>query len=578
MKIIRNRKVATKLWIMISPAILALIIFCLQSGHQQSMILEQAQETFYDIIAKNSSLILNADRDYYHAALAEKEEILTKQSISEDKDEQLIAVFDDKVAQVLANMNQAYKNLENYPDLLREFKHPSEELSWIEIYDNFSIHFANWRASYNLETGIGDLERRDKEFNRTRQDFKLMNELLDAYGIHTAGELKENVQQNIRLVGAAFLILVVYISYMAFSIIQYLRKSIKNLTADMNSLSNNDLSFTPHSLDSTDELGVLSKAVSEMIRSLKAICENLSSAAVKLSDASVKMKLSSNEIGASMDEITGTISDIAAGAGNQAGDTEHLTDEINRLGEVIVQNAQSADILMKSSNRIEEASQAGLDAVEQLDTITKGNQELFQNIFDRISITSNKAAQIGNVTSMISGIAAQTNLLALNAAIEAARAGDAGRGFAVVANEIRILAEKSAESTKIIDSMLDELRNNILEADEKSKTVRDAVVTQTKKVMDTKEKYYAIVTSINEINREVEELNIASREVEHSRSVVMDYASNLSAIAQENAASTEEASATTEEILAGMITIGGVGEEVDRLVQELKGLIDQFKL
>lgn len=578
MKIIRNRKVATKLWIMISPAILTLILFCLLSGYQQNKILKETQETFYEIVAKTSNLTLNADRDFYHAALVEKEEVLTKESISEEKNEQLIAVFEEKAALVLEDMNLAYKNLEHHPELLKDFKHPSEDLSWMELYDNFSIHFASWRAAYNLETGIGDLERRENEFNKTRQDLKLMNELLDAYGTDVSEYIKDNVQQNIRLMSAVILIIAVYISYMSLSIINYLRKNIKHLTADMNALSDNDLSIVPHTLNSSDELGVLSNAVSEMIRSLKAICEKLSSAAAKLAEASVKMKFCSNEIGTSMNEITSTIGDIAEGAGNQAEDTEHLTDEINRLGEVILQNTQSTDSLIQSSNRIEKASHEGLEVVEQLDAITKSNQDSFQNIFDIINITSNRASQIGNVTGMLAEIAAQTNLLALNAAIEAARAGDAGRGFAVVADEVRALAEKSAESTRIIDTMLDELRENILEADKKSRQVQEAVATQTRRVLDTKEKYYSIVSSIDVVNREVEVLDAVSREVEQSRSTVMDYAMNLSAIAQENAASTEEASATSEEILAGMITIGGVGEEVDRLVQELKGLIDQFKL
>ncbi len=578
MPIIRNRKVATKLWVMITPAILTLVILCLQSGYQQRKLLDEAKETFYDIVAKTSNLILNADRDYYHAALIEKEVILSGHSIEEEKKELLIDEFDEKIAVVLEDMNQAYKNLEHYPELLKKYPHPTEGLSWLEIYDYFSIHFASWRASYNLETGLGDLDRREVEFNKTRQDLKLMNELLDAYGIHITAQMNEEVQQNVRLMSAFILIIAVYISYMSFYIINYLRKNIKNVTADMNSLASNDLSIVPHQIKSKDELGVLSKAVSHMISSLKGICEQLSSAASMLATSSTKMKYSSDEIGVSMNEIATTIGDIAEGAGHQAEDTEQLTNELNRLGEVIVRNSLSADSLLKTSSRIENASKEGLEAVDQLEAITKNNQDSFQAIFESINMTSGKAAQIGNVINMIAEIATQTNLLALNAAIEAARAGDAGRGFAVVADEIRVLAEKSSEATKSIDVMLTELRSSIMEADQKSQKVKDAVVTQTKRVVDTKEKYYAIVTSIDAINHEVEELDAVSREVEQSRAIVMDYATNLSAIAQENAASTQEASATAEEILAGMITIAGVGEEVDRLVQELKGLIDRFIL
>lgn len=578
MTFLRNRKVATKLWIMISPAIITLIVFCIQSGYQQRKILNEARETFYDIVAKTSNLILNADRDFYHAVLIEKEVVLTGDKISDDKKEQLIDDYDAKVAVILEDMNQAYKNIEGYSKLLKEFPHPSENLSWLELYDNFSIHFASWRAAYNLETGIGDQVKREAEFERTRQDLKLMNELLDAYGTHVTTLINESVQRNILLMNIIMLIIGVYLSFVSYYIITYLRKNIKNLTMDMNSLASKDLSFEPHQVKSKDELGTLSGAVSDMIHSLKTICEKLSTAASMLADSSGKMKLSSEEIGTSMNEIVSTISDIAEGAGNQAEDTEKLTNEINVMGEVIVRNTMSADSLMKASGRIEAASHEGLEAVDQLEAITRNNYESFRSIFDSINLTSGKAAQIGDVINLIASIASQTNLLALNAAIEAARAGEAGRGFAVVADEIRVLAEKSAEATRNIDAMLTELRSSILEADQKSGIVRDAVEVQTRKVLDTKEKYYAIVSSIDAINHEVSELDAISREVEKSRAIVMDYATNLSAIAEENAASTQEASATSEEILAGMITISGVGEEVDRLAQELKELIDQFIL
>lgn len=132
---------------MISPAILTLIILCIQSGYQQNRVLQDSKETFYEVVAKTSNLILNADRDFYHAAMVEKEEILCRESLSDEELEELIDMFEEKVALVLEEMNSAYKNIENNTLLRKEFKHSTEELSFIEIYDNFSMHFAGWKSS-----------------------------------------------------------------------------------------------------------------------------------------------------------------------------------------------------------------------------------------------------------------------------------------------------------------------------------------------------------------------------------------------------------------------------------------------
>ena len=166
MAIIRNQKVGIKLWIMIMPAILALIILAVQSSNQQNKVLTDTKRTFNDIVGKTSNLILNADRDYYHAVMLEKEVILSKEEADDEAFEGLIDAYDEKIAQILADMNAAYKNIEDNEYLRKEFLHPTEQISFTEIYDNFSIHFAGWRAAYNLETGIGDLNNRSMHLRR----------------------------------------------------------------------------------------------------------------------------------------------------------------------------------------------------------------------------------------------------------------------------------------------------------------------------------------------------------------------------------------------------------------------------
>ncbi|MFW8303854.1 methyl-accepting chemotaxis protein, partial [Klebsiella pneumoniae] len=91
--------------------------------------------------------------------------------------------------------------------------------------------------------------------------------------------------------------------------------------------------------------------------------------------------------------------------------------------------------------------------VNQTAGIARNGETLMANAVDKMRAINDSARQVGDITSVIDGIAFQTNILALNAAVEAARAGEQGRGFAVVAGEVRNLAQRCATSAKEISSL-----------------------------------------------------------------------------------------------------------------------------
>jgi methyl-accepting chemotaxis protein len=578
MTFLKNWKVSMKLQLLMLPAVLLTLFILFQFGYQSNLISKTAKETYYDKVYVNTALILNADRDFYQAEIAERTYLLSGETLKEDSKESLLADYTENYGQVLERVDTAIANLKKDPELFMEFKHSATQSTLSELYEQFNYHFNEWLIAYDLKTGEGDLQAKDISFEAAREELNVMTELLDEYSVQAEEEIQHSVIVKIITLSVIILAVAILISLLAAYIVKYLRKNIEKLTLDMNALAENNLAFEPHITNSKDELGTLATSISTLIYSLRGIVIKLSQTSEQLAQSSSAMRNNSDEVTTSMNEIAKTVGEIAEGASSQAEDAQRLVLEIANLGDCVNKSSVSAKELSASSQKIKFASQEGLNSVNQLEEITLKNQSAFQSIFNIIDITSESAGKIGEATAMISDIAKRTKLLALNASIEAASSGEAGKGFAVVAEEIRKLSEQSKNSTMVIDQMLSELKLNIVTASEQSSLVKNAVQLQTTSVGDTKDKYIAIVSALDNINREIITLDSVSIDMELSRANVADIGSSVSAISEEYAASTQETSATTEEVLAAMTNINQIGQEVDLLVIELKELIDKFKI
>jgi len=578
MLMIKNLKVSIKLLLIILPAIVAMIMLTVFFSLKSNQIGIDSEKILYDDIYVSTAAILNADRDYYQAILAETELNLEGASMAADQKEQLIADYDENVTQTQDRIAEAIANISDNPVLYSVFKDETSQMTLKELEVDFNTKFDQWKQAYDPKTGQGDLALKNELFAAAREDINKMTELLDQYAAYETARLQNAVMTN--LIGAAIIITIIIIIIILFSviIINYLRKNIMFVTEDMNKLAQNDLTFEPHKLQTKDELGKLSLSLAMMFASLKEIVSMLYQTANELKSASASMNSNSGEVTSSMHEIARAIGEIADTTGKQASETEMVVKEIDELGQIVNRNLDSAHALMISNEDIHHATQDGLKVVNELTEITVESGTSFEEIFTLVSKTSESADKIGQASSLISGIAQQTNMLALNAAIEAARAGEAGKGFAVVADEIRKLAEQSSNSTAVIDSMLEELKSNVDKANEKSTEVREAVIKQAESVSDTENKYLAIVDAVKKIDSEINTMNRLTDEIEKSRSKVVDSTSNLAAIAEENAASTQETSATSEEVLATMITMNEIGNHVEKISSELNDLIKKFKI
>ena len=251
---------------------------------------------------------------------------------------------------------------------------------------------------------------------------------------------------------------------------------------------------------------------------------------------------------------------------------------MNSLSNVVKNSTQSTDTLAATSTKINQVTSEGMNSVNNLLEITQQSNEAFDKIFEVINGISVSTHKISEASNLISAIAGKTNLLSLNASIEAARAGEAGKGFAVVADEIRQLAEQSANSVKTINAMLSDLQSNTSLAESQSVIVKQFVMEQRTSVAGTREKFTDIVKAIQTVDKEVSNLEDVNKTIEKNFVTVIDLVSNLSSAAQENAATSEELTATTDTVATNMNEAHQTGVSVNDLAHELNEIIGDFKL
>ena len=327
----------------------------------------------------------------------------------------------------------------------------------------------------------------------------------------------------------------------------------------------------------SDENGTLAKAMQNITESLRNIIGEITNSSLQVTSTAQELTATAEQSTSASEEVSKTVEEIAKGASEQASNTERGSLEAIKLGNIIEQNHEYVNHMTNTSDRITEVVNDGLKEVSHLAQISEESSQATREIYDIILKTNESATQIESASNVIASIADQTNLLALNASIEAARAGEAGKGFAVVASEIKKLAGQSADSTSYIDGVIRDLQAVVANAVACITQVNTISKEQSESVLNTKSKYEAIISVLDESNTAIRQLNSSSDEMTTAKNEIMDLLQTLSAIAEENAASTEEASSAMLEQSASMEDITKSSEELAHLAESLQNIILRFK-
>ncbi|MFS0556231.1 methyl-accepting chemotaxis protein [Brevibacillus sp. 179-C9.3 HS] len=357
-----------------------------------------------------------------------------------------------------------------------------------------------------------------------------------------------------------------------------IRQPIARLMAEMKRVADGDLRVEPLVVKSRDEIRDLANSFNEMTSSLTTVIRQVGGTSEQVAASAEQLTASADQTSRATEQIAVTVQEVAAGVDRQVVSVENGARSIEDMSRGIRQIAtnaqQTSNMVGEVSTMAGEGNQSIQAAVQQMNAIHASMREL-SGVVDGLG---NHSQAIGEIIEVITGIADQTNLLALNAAIEAARAGEHGRGFAVVADEVRKLAEQSAQSAHKIAQLISTIQTDTRMAVESMETGTREVQEGIRVVHRAGETFGQIQMSIGTVADQIQDVSASAQEVSaHSEQVVkaMELVSEVSDLTADG---TQNVSAATQQQLASMEEIASSATALSDMAEELQHMISRFKV
>ncbi|WP_371263203.1 methyl-accepting chemotaxis protein [Pseudomonas sp. MIACH] len=389
-------------------------------------------------------------------------------------------------------------------------------------------------------------------FETSTQRIDLMSQVEEALGQSVSSlamHERDDASRALWLTIGAVIVSLLAVAVLSWLIIRMIDSAVRDLNRVLNDLAQRDLTARA-TYESKDEFGQISRNLNRMAQEISGVVQEIGSATAQVATAAEESSTVTMQTSQSVER--------------QRQSTELVATAINEMSATVREVAHSTNDAAQLSQRVNTSTTQGRTEIEGTITLIRqlsGQAEDTALIIDELKQESDG---ISSVLDVIRGIAEQTNLLALNAAIEAARAGDHGRGFAVVASEVRVLAQKTQESTGNIQQMISNLQSG---SDRASSSMQDTLG----KAQD------------------------GARKVERAGELLLEIAEGVASISDRNlqiASAAEEQSAVSEDInrnvneindLVIQVSAGAeqtaiTSQELARLAEHQQDLVNRFKV
>ncbi len=327
-----------------------------------------------------------------------------------------------------------------------------------------------------------------------------------------------------------------------------IQASIMKLLEEVSGVADGDLRVEAEV--TADMMGAIADAFNTMINELRRIISNVQEATLQVSS-------SANEIQATAEHLAQGSETQAVQISDSSAAIEEMSVSIQQVSENATLSATVGDQSLSNAHQGAKAVQATIEGMGRI-------REQVQETSKRIKRLGESSQEIGEIVQLIDDIADRTSILALNASIQAAMAGDAGRGFAVVAEEVERLAERSAEATKQIATLIRTIQSETNEAVAAMEATTREVVEGSQLANEAGKTLAEIETVTMRLDELIQSISMASKQQARGSETLAKSMSEISEVTQQTAAGTKQAAVSINNLAV--------------LADELRSSVSQFKL
>ncbi|MEK4666796.1 methyl-accepting chemotaxis protein [Niallia sp. FSL R7-0271] len=570
MKVIKNSKISIKILMIIIFSAISLITVGIYAINGMKNMADGSEEMYNDRLIPNTwvAKIVSDDQATDRFVL---ELMLNEDDIRNSQLNEMYKKTTDEIDQYVSKLDQLDLSseeqtaLDQYKQSLTEISETTNEALALAL-DNKNAE------AYRLYSE--EVIRKREEMTDLLESLQKANE---DQASKIAQENKDNYSTTLVLSISIIAVFLVLSVLFGLYISRTITNPIKKLKGLMESGENGDFSQRSD-YASKDEVGSLSLSFNSMADGIKELVETIGETSQALASSSEELSASSEESSKASEHISETIQELASSSENQMRLMASSSEGINNVTASTEKISENAEKVAQTASSTAEASKEGLQNIEEVTAQMNSINTNVGNLAMSIDTLEGRIKEIGEITKAITDISSQTNLLALNAAIEAARAGEQGKGFAVVADEVRKLAEQSAQSAEQITSLIGQIQGDTRVTIQSMSSAKNEVDLGLNIVKNAGESFGKIEVSVLDLVSLFENVFTSLKELKENTEVINVSVMEVNSMAGEAAANTENVSAATEEQVASMEEIAASSSSLANLAESLQELIQKFKV